>query len=88
MLLLAVCATSQTFAGVGSAAGETGSYKYAVFPTNTGESVLLGDWNKHRVVVYSAQDLSYQQEWAISAVLHKQRVALPKHLVQAAISLL
>lgn len=60
-VLLAACGT--TFASQGSGPSETGFYKFGVLPTNDGSSVLVADYNKDRIAVYSARDLTYQGEW-------------------------
>ncbi|WIA40163.1 hypothetical protein OEZ86_013560 [Tetradesmus obliquus] len=59
-----VCKACGTrFASQGSGPSETGFYKFGVLPTNDGSSVLVADYNKDRIAVYSARDLTYQGEW-------------------------
>lgn len=58
-MLLAVCATSQTFAGKGSGADQNGGFLFGIRPTNDGQFVLVADTRNYRVLKFSAQSLAY-----------------------------
>jgi DNA-binding beta-propeller fold protein YncE len=56
-LLLAVCATSQTFA--------SGFDKFGVLPTNDKQYVLVAGYNSNTVLRYTAQDLTFKDQKAV-----------------------